>query len=831
MSEEQKGGEDMGQPFSDKEKEQLQEGPAKNRGCTDVICIPLFLAHIVAFYVLTFMNAGQADVYKLISGMDYQGNFCGIGSASQWKGNGPNMESYTKMMWSMNVDELFGQQAKAIVCGDIGYTFLVPNSYSSEDFGYYCGSTAGTLSDVADAMSTQVNSYVTAFSDPAKAVNLFSGAQSSIGTGIMSQITKNFNQICASACSLTQLANTSSEGISWQYTPSYAEVWGNDRNYPAFQIWNTFAGLSGVSSFLYAFQFTAWPESACPYSDKRYCIPTPGVSFSEPGDFNVCMPELDSGVASTLTSSYAESLNGLASLSVTEDASKELGDVIGDILKTWPVFIIVAVLSFVLGLLVLVLMRFVLAPLVWGSIFVIFVLMVGGGFLLFVRAGQCKGQSFESAAESASGQFQGGNLDIPECGEYGGYSIEHDDARTWTKIAAYVVMGFGGLFFLGILCMCCRIRLAIAINQVACQFMYHNPGCLFVPIVQNLISFVWILFWVFCAAFILSVVPDDYVPSTNYATYDIAYGTADTAGKCTDSWPSGGVYITDDSSCTAVTSTSGTSYNCYTCSAPRFTFGWEFLYAFFTFEWHAFFIVAVGQCTIAGAVGCWFFARDKTKVFRSTITTGLCNVIRYHVGSLAFGSLILAIIATIKWVMAYLAKQAKAQKNKVAEIVFKILGYCIYCFEKCVKFLNKNAYIQIALMGTNFCKSAKAAFWLILRNALRFMVICMLSFAVHFLAMCLIIAATAVTGYFILQALYEDINPLAPTVIYGFIGYFTAKLFIGVFALSVDTCLQCFIACEEMGLKDLAPGPLQNFINEHSEEKEGYCDHCCCSVQ
>ena len=32
----------------------------------------------------------------------------------------------------------------------------------------------------------------------------------------------------------------------------------------------------------------------------------------------------------------------------------------------------------------------------------------------------------------------------------------------------------------------------------------------------------------------------------------------------------------------------------------------------------------------------------------------------------------------------------------------------------------RNAYIQIALMGTNFCVSAKKAFFLILRNAFRF---------------------------------------------------------------------------------------------------------------
>merc|ERR1719502_2566039 len=127
-------------------------------------------------------------------------------------------------------------------------------------------------------------------------------------------------------------------------------------------------------------------------------------------------------------------------------------------------------------------------------------------------------------------------------------------------------------------------------------------------------------------------------------------------------------------------------------------------------------------------------------------------------------------------------------------LFFKIVGYCLWCFEKCVKFLNKNAYIQIALMGTWFCTSAKNAFFLILRNALRFAVVAALSHIVHFIGMVLIIAATAIAGYFILGAMYPDVNPIAPTIFYAFIGWMTAKLFVGVFALAVDATLHCFVA-------------------------------------
>ena len=64
-------------------------------------------------------------------------------------------------------------------------------------------------------------------------------------------------------------------------------------------------------------------------------------------------------------------------------------------------------------------------------------------------------------------------------------------------------------------------------------------------------------------------------------------------------------------------------------------------------------------------------------------------------------------------------KQAKASKNKVMEYLLCVLQCCMWCLEKCMKFLNKNAYIQTAIYGTSFCKSARRAFFLILRNILR----------------------------------------------------------------------------------------------------------------
>jgi len=58
--------------------------------------------------------------------------------------------------------------------------------------------------------------------------------------------------------------------------------------------------------------------------------------------------------------------------------------------------------------------------------------------------------------------------------------------------------------------------------------------------------------------------------------------------------------------------------------------------------------------------------------------------------------------------------------NKAVQTALCVLGYLMKCFERFIKFLNKNAYIQCAITSNNFCLCCKDAFYLIFRNAFLF---------------------------------------------------------------------------------------------------------------
>jgi hypothetical protein len=417
---------------------------------------------------------------------------------------------------------------------------------------------------------------------------------------------------------------------------------------------------------------------------------------------------------------------------------------------------------------------------------------------------------------------------LPDCPN--GHVINDQMGRDVLFGVAIAIWSLAGIWVIAVCCLRNRIALAVAVNKVAAQFVYNNPTILGVPVSQMILAVIWVLLWVVGASFLLSQVPEGYTPTEAFATYAEAYGTTDDPGKCTDKWPQGIVwkYQGDPSSANDPCSGAfGDTFNmtskCWKCSPPRYIFDTRFAAAFFTLLWNNAFLVAVGQLTIAGSCAGWFFTRDQDRGKEHVIRPALYNCFRYHLGSLALGSFILAVVQFIRYLMMYFEKQAAAQKNRVMVIVLKVVQCCLWCFEKCIKFLNKNAYIQIALLGTNFCTSAKNAFFLIMRNALRFGVVALLGSIIRMIGFMFIMTATMGLGYFILQSFHPDISPIVPMMCYFVLGYMASLLFMNVFGLAVDTCLQCFIACEEMKITDeFVPGPLKSLVEQNPGKKRGW---------
>jgi len=361
--------------------------------------------------------------------------------------------------------------------------------------------------------------------------------------------------------------------------------------------------------------------------------------------------------------------------------------------------------------------------------------------------------------------------------------IQGDGIILATKIVSYVLFALAGLCFFLLIFLRKEIMLAIAcIKQAARAFGAMLVMMTMLPIVQTCITVGILFFWVYALVHLASM------------------GTLTTVEAPTDST--------------------------MTLRAWKFderlqNLGWLLLFYLF---WILEFAKAISQIVIAMSVAKWYFSRDKSSIGSGTVIRSISASIYYHSGTAAIGSLLIAVIRLIRAILAKLQKQAQAMDNKVGAALLCCCQCCLWCFEKFMRFLNKNAYIQTAIFGTPFCTSAKNAFFLILRNAKRVAGISYVLSVLIFFSRLFISCFTAGLCYVYMERNIEDklYSLFGPTILVFIIAYFVADMFLDIFEMSSDTILQCFIADEEMFEADTcyADGDLRDWFDEVGEKEK-----------
>jgi hypothetical protein len=251
---------------------------------------------------------------------------------------------------------------------------------------------------------------------------------------------------------------------------------------------------------------------------------------------------------------------------------------------------------------------------------------------------------------------------------------------------------------------------------------------------------------------------------------------------------------------------------------------WIFLFGFF---WVIALVMAIQQFTIAAATAQWYFEQGPDSDSRGmvSISKGLCWSFRYHMSSLAFGSMLIAIVTFLKVFFEYLAKKGDAVNgnNPVWQCVKWCIRCIIWCLDKCVKFITENAYIQIAINGTDFCESAKNGFFMMLRNAGNYTAMVVVGWIMTAIGKGVIVGLSTYITILLAQKNIlvategATINmPYIPAFPVLLISWLVAGLFITIFDFSALTILQCFLTCKEVsdskGIYVDSPACLQGYL-------------------
>uniref|UniRef100_A0A673AIB2 Choline transporter-like protein n=1 Tax=Sphaeramia orbicularis TaxID=375764 RepID=A0A673AIB2_9TELE len=234
--------------------------------------------------------------------------------------------------------------------------------------------------------------------------------------------------------------------------------------------------------------------------------------------------------------------------------------------------------------------------------------------------------------------------------------------------------------------------------------------------------------------------------------------------------------------------------------------------------WISEFILACQQMTVAGAVVTYYFTRDKTRLPVTPILSSVLRLVRYHLGTVAKGSFIITLVKIPRLVLMYIHNQLKGKENACARCLLKTCICCLWCLEKCLNYLNQNAYAATAINSTSFCTSARDAFVILVENALRVATINAVGDFVLFLGKILIVTSTAFAGVLLLNYQRDYAEWLLPLIIVCLFAFLVAHCFLSIFEIVVDVLFLCFAI--DTKYNDGTPG------KEFFMDKKAGCGPC-----
>ncbi|XP_026574331.1 choline transporter-like protein 1 isoform X1 [Pseudonaja textilis] len=208
--------------------------------------------------------------------------------------------------------------------------------------------------------------------------------------------------------------------------------------------------------------------------------------------------------------------------------------------------------------------------------------------------------------------------------------------------------------------------------------------------------------------------------------------------------------------------------------------------------WISEFILACQQMTVAGAVVTYYFTREKRNLPFTPILASVNRLICYHLGTVAKGSFIITLVKIPRMILMYIHSQVKGKENVCARCILKACICCLWCLEKCLTYLNQNAYTATAINSTNFCTSAKDAFVILVENALRVAAINTVGDFMLFLGKVLIVCSTGLAGVMLLNYQRDYTVWVLPLIIVCLFAFLVAHCFLSIYEMVVDVLFLCF---------------------------------------
>uniref|UniRef100_A0A3Q3JWV0 Choline transporter-like protein n=1 Tax=Monopterus albus TaxID=43700 RepID=A0A3Q3JWV0_MONAL len=448
--------------------------------------------------------------------------------------------------------------------------------------------------------------------------------------------------------------------------------------------------------------------------------------------------------------------------------TKELGmRIVEDYAKSWAWILVGLLISLAVSLVFILLLRFTAGLLLWINILAVIMLLAYGMW-------------YCSNELSLLRRRPGSDVTIAQVGLQTDPQVYLQLRQTWIILCKSVSSILLMLIFLRR-----RVGVAIALLREASKYeaISHIMSTLFFPVITFVLLTFCIFYWAVTAM---------YLASSGEAIYKV---------------------ISPDMNCPYANSTcSPETFNTTNISKSALCLGSQCLFAFYggetfyhrclfllqvsnllVFIWLLNFSMALEQCTLAGTFASYYWAKKKPQdIPPCPLFSSFSRTIRYHTGSLALGALILSVVQLLRLILEYLEQKLKGFDSALSRFIMCCLKCCFWCLEKCIRYMNRNAYIMAERCDC-LCRVA------VLDRVTDFLL---------FLGKVLIAGGVGVIAFFfftkkipVMQEKVPDLNcywvPLL-TVVIG--AYLIAHGFFSVYVMCVDTLSLCF--CDDLERND-----------------------------
>lgn len=376
------------------------------------------------------------------------------------------------------------------------------------------------------------------------------------------------------------------------------------------------------------------------------------------------------------------------------------------------------------------------------------------------------------------------SIGVRNYNEYGG----GNSVRIWLSLGGILLAAWVLYTFL-FMWMWSRLRVAINVIRAASKAVVSLPGLFIVPPIGFVLIAAVGIYWFIIEAYLTSSTQNFMVSASSF----ISNNKFANATK-TDLQKAGSMISAN------FTRSLGNS----TINIGQGNMALQVLEAYHLFGilWTLAFISAFSYTVMAGSVGNWYFSAkgDKKNPPKFTVLASFLRTLVFHSGSVLMGSMIVAIIQMIRYLFQKL-KQRALNKNKWAKYIAAVVTCLLCVLEAIVKFINKNAYIIIAIHGSGFCASAKRGFQLVFKNILRFAAVNTVGEFVLFLAQIAITLCCGIFTYAFIElnnkynwGIVQGVKyGIVPTIAAGFIAFCISALTMQVYHCAIDTILMCFV--------------------------------------